>query len=216
MTLRKFIRLAAGETVVQSKEPTGGEHGLRLRASAQNGRMSPEEKLATFLADLREHVEKVIQPALDRGEIVILDRYFYSTIAYQGARIGEHPCGLYDQMKEFPKPDIAYLIDVDPAIGLHRIEQTRGDIPNEFERIEALTEIRELFLKLTEWAPEIRVVNGLPSIEAIYDEIMHDFVDTTLKAKRCYKPYDCDIFYCSYRIPGECTWPKERAKLLNC
>src|SRR5207253_402183 len=79
---------AVGETVVRSKEPTNGPHGRRVRESAQNGRLDPHEELATFLDDRREHVATVIGPALGRGEIVILDRYFYSTIAYQGPRTG--------------------------------------------------------------------------------------------------------------------------------
>src|SRR4051794_4247303 len=84
-----------GETVVRSKEPTNGPHGRRLRESAQTGRMNADEELQTFIADRREHVETVIRPALERGETVILDRYFYSTVAYQGVRTGHHPCELY-------------------------------------------------------------------------------------------------------------------------
>src|SRR4051812_44926791 len=101
---------AADEIVVRSKEPTDGPHGLRIRASAQNGRMNPHEELAAFVADRREHVAKVIRPALSRGEIVILDRYLYSTIAYQGPRTGHLPCELYAEMQEFPIPDITFLI----------------------------------------------------------------------------------------------------------
>ena len=114
--------------------------------------MDAHEELATFLADRREHCETVIRPALSRGEIVILDRYFYSTIAYQASRTGHHPCELYHEMGQFPTPDITFLIDVPPEIGLYRVSHTRGDTPNEFERIESLKVIRDIFLQLHECA----------------------------------------------------------------
>jgi dTMP kinase len=202
-----------GETVVRSKEPTNGPHGRRLRESAQTGRLDAHEELQAFIADRREHVRNVIKPALSRGETVVLDRYFYSTIAYQGERTGHHPCELYQDMREFPTPDITFLIDVSPEIGLHRVSG-RGDIPNEFERAAALTTIRGLFLQLLECAPEIHVINGFPDIESVQQEIIHKLVDV-LKPKRCYKSWDCDELYCSYRTTGECTWPAERAKLLQ-
>jgi dTMP kinase len=204
---------AVGETVVRSKEPTNGQYGKRLRESAQSGRLDPHEELATFIADRREHVENVIRPALSRGEIVILDRYFYSTIAYQGIRTGHSPCELYAEMQEFPTPDITFLVDVSADIGLHRVSATRGDIPNEFERIESLSHVRQSFLELLECAPEIHRINGLPDIETVYHEIIHKLVDI-LQVRRCLKPWGCDMLLCSYRTTGECTWPAERAKLL--
>lgn len=205
---------AADEVVTRSKEPTNGQHGRRLRESAQLGRLDPHDELATFIADRREHVEAVIQPALSRGEIVILDRYFYSTIAYQGPRTGHHPCELYEQMREFPAPDVTFLLDVPPEIGLHRVAASRGDIPNEFERIESLRDTRNAFLQLEECAQEIQQINGLPDIDSVYHEIIHSLVEI-LKPRRCVKPWDCDMLFCSYRATGECTWPNERSKLLS-
>jgi dTMP kinase len=77
---------AAGENVLASKEPTDGQWGRRLRQSAQNGRLSLEDELHAFIEDRKEHVATTILPALAAGSVVLLDRYFYSTIAYQGAR----------------------------------------------------------------------------------------------------------------------------------
>jgi dTMP kinase len=70
---------------VASKEPTDGAWGRRLRESAQSGRLSLEEELELFLKDRAEHVEQLIRPALEAGKVVILDRYYLSTAAYQGA-----------------------------------------------------------------------------------------------------------------------------------
>jgi dTMP kinase len=177
--------------------------------------LSAHEELEAFIADRHEHVENVIKPALARGEIVILDRYFYSTIAYQGARTGHNPCEFYQDMRrEFPAPDVTFLIDVPPEIGLHRIAQSRGDTPNQFERIESIGDIRTRFLELLDCAQEIHKINGLPDIDTVYHEIIHKLVDV-IGRKRCLKPWGCDMLLCAYRITGECTWPRERARLLQ-
>jgi dTMP kinase len=178
--------------------------------------MEPLEELQAFLADRAEHVECLIAPSLEAGQIVILDRYFYSTIAYQGARSGMDPCQFYNEMREkFPVPDVTYLIDVLPEVGLHRVEKLRGDVPNHFERLDALTHTREAFTQLLDCAPEVHLIDGHPDIDCVFQQLAHHLVDGVLKAKRCVKPYDCDIFYCSYRETGECTWPKKRAAILS-
>ena len=205
---------AVDEIVTRSKEPANGQYGRRLRESAQNGRLDPHDELDTFIADRREHVEHVIQPALSRGDIVVLDRYFYSTIAYQGPRTGHRPCALYEKMGEFPTPDVTFLIDVPPEIGLHRVSASRGDIPNEFERIESLKVTREAFLELEGCADEICRIDGTPGIDAVYHQIIDCLVEVLAK-KRCLKPWGCDMLLCAYKATGECTWPSERARLLQ-
>src|SRR5689334_18751024 len=76
----------AGLQVITSREPTDGPHGRALRESARSGRLALQDELDLFLKDRREHVETLIRPALERGDVVILDRYYFSTAAYQGAR----------------------------------------------------------------------------------------------------------------------------------
>ena len=83
--LRKYLE-GKGLEVVQSFEPTRGRWGRMLRDSAVTGRLSVEEEVALFLKDRREHVETLIAPALARGAWVLLDRYYLSMMAYQGAR----------------------------------------------------------------------------------------------------------------------------------
>ena len=103
---------------VLSREPTDGPWGRRLRESATTGRMSAADELAHFIHDRTEHVKQLIEPSLAAGRWVILDRYYYSTIAYQGVR-GLDPQGLLQQMERlFPKPDRVFLLDLDPAAGL--------------------------------------------------------------------------------------------------
>src|ERR1700760_2647970 len=94
-----------GVEVVRTKEPTNGPWGRRVRESATTGRLSPDEELHAFLEDRKEHVPQLIKPAIAKGQIVIVDRYYFSTAAYQGAR-GRDPVELLRINEAFaPKPD---------------------------------------------------------------------------------------------------------------
>jgi dTMP kinase len=131
----------------RSKEPTRGKFGQILRESALTGRLSLGEELDLFLKDRREHVETLINPSLARNEIVILDRYYYSTAAYQGAR-GADPNEVLRQNREFaPAPDLLILLDVPPEVGRARIRE-RGDEPNAFEDAASLQRARDIFNSL--------------------------------------------------------------------
>jgi dTMP kinase len=143
-TLATWCR-AQGHTVVTSREPTDGPHGKALRQSALSGRLSPEAELDLFLKDRAEHVATLIHPALARGEVVILDRYYFSTAAYQGAR-GLDPQAIIAANEVFaPIPDLVLLLDLDPAAGHIRIGQ-RGTALDDFEGAPYLAEVRRIFL----------------------------------------------------------------------
>jgi dTMP kinase len=137
----------AGLGVVSSREPTDGVYGRRIRESARSGRGSLEEELEWFLADRREHVAGLIEPALSRGLVVLLDRYYFSNAAYQGAR-GADPAELLRQNEAFaPEPDLVLLLDCPPEVSLERI-RARGGGADEFERLEALEAVRRIFLSI--------------------------------------------------------------------
>ena len=136
-----------GREVVLSREPTAGPWGKKVRESAATGRLSPEEELQYFLNDRRQHVEELIAPSLAAGKVVILDRYYFSTMAYQGAR-GFDPAEIRRQNEEFaPVPDLLLIMDLDVDSALERIG-ARGDTANEFEKRENLERCREIFLSL--------------------------------------------------------------------
>jgi dTMP kinase len=136
-----------GREVIASREPTDGPWGAKIRATAATGRLSPEEELDYFLRDRREHVEQLIAPALAEGKVVILDRYYFSTMAYQGSR-GVDPVEIRRQNEAFaPVPDLLFILDLDVDTALSRIGG-RGDTANEFEKHESLTKCREIFLSL--------------------------------------------------------------------
>jgi dTMP kinase len=132
---------------VLSREPTKGQWGQKLRDSALKGRLSLEEELELFLRDRAEHVQSLIAPALAEGKVVLLDRYYFSTAAYQGAR-GADPQEILRANEQFaPQPDLVLLLDLDPCAGRSRI-QSRGDTPDAFEEEEALARVRRIFLSI--------------------------------------------------------------------
>jgi len=203
---------AAGLGVVASREPTYGTHGNRIRESAATGRLSLDEELQAFIDDRREHVETVVGPALEEGRVVVLDRYYYSTIAYQGAR-GADIGRIREVMEEFaPVPDAVFLIDVLPTTGLHRIAESRGDTPNAFENSENLTSVREVFLRLDD--PNIIRIDGGPSVEQVHEEILRAFVERPLKARLCAKSYGCeDPFHCGFHLSHQCEWSSIKSSI---
>lgn len=155
--LAERLRAGGGE-VVTSKEPTDGPWGRILRRSATEGRLAPEEELETFLKDRREHVRDLILPALARGAVVILDRYYFSTIAYQSLR-GLDAETIRARNEAFaPVPDLLVVLDLDPEAAMARIEvRERGQGANHFEQVHQLARSREVFLRCAERYP---AVNG--------------------------------------------------------
>ncbi len=135
-----------GREVITSREPTDGHWG-KLARNSGNVRLSAEEELELFLKDRAEHVEQLIQPSLAAGKVVILDRYYFSTMAYQGCR-GFDPADIRRRNEAFaPMPDFLFILDLDVDAALGRIG-ARGDIANEFEKRENLVRCREIFMTL--------------------------------------------------------------------
>jgi dTMP kinase len=154
-----------GRRVVTSREPTDGPHGRALRESARTGRLSLDDELELFLKDRREHVQMLINPALERGDVVILDRYYFSTAAYQGAR-GLDPAAIIAANETFaPVPNLVLLLDLDPSDGHARIG-ARGNSPDSFEGANYLREVRRIFLSLER--PYIRRIDAAREAGAVF------------------------------------------------
>lgn len=161
--------VSQGREVVLSREPTDGPWGKRLRESAATGRLSPEDELRYFLNDRRQHVEETIAPALAAGKVVILDRYYFSTMAYQGAR-GFDPAEIRRLNEEFaPVPDLLLILDLDVDTAHQRIG-CRGDTANEFEKHESLQRCREIFLSLKDEA-FARVIDSNGTLDEVSQRI---------------------------------------------
>ena len=139
----------AGREVILSREPTDSEYGRLLRESANRGRRSREEELDLFVKDRTQHVETLIEPALAQGKVVILDRYFYSTLAYQGSRGGDVGQLKSEMERRFPIPDAVFVLDMDPTVSRQRIAASRPR-PDEFESPEGLRRARTIFQSLSD------------------------------------------------------------------
>ncbi len=157
--------MSLGRDVLTSREPTDGPWGRQLRASAASGRLAPEAELEYFLNDRRQHVAEVIGPGLAAGKVVILDRYYFSTMAYQGAR-GFDVAEIRRLNEAFaPVPDLLLILDLEVAAA-HRRIGLRGDTANEFEQHAALERCRQIFLSLQD-EPFVRVIPCDCSIDEV-------------------------------------------------
>ena len=134
-----------GCTVVETREPTDGPYGQQIRALYRNRRQgSPERELELFLLDRRQHVAECIQPALERGAIVLTDRYYFSTAAYQGAA-GCDPDHIFAIHDFAPEPDLVLLLTLTVGESISRIRNLRGEALNDFEQQEQLEKVAALF-----------------------------------------------------------------------
>jgi dTMP kinase len=140
---------AAGHPVVTTREPTDGAYGRRIRAMAKgHERLAPDEELRWFMEDRREHVSGVISPALARGEIVLSDRYYLSTVTYQGARGLDWAALLAQNEAEFPIPDLVLLLEIDPSQALARVRERGANAEPAFEEGSFLAHVAMLYHEL--------------------------------------------------------------------
>jgi dTMP kinase len=155
-----------GYAVLATREPTDGPYGKKIRELfLDRGSVSQEEELELFIADRAEHVKEVIAPALADGCVVVCDRYYLSTVAYQGAN-GLNQDLILEKNKNFPVPDLAIILEIDPAQGIHRIQNQRNEHPNSFEQEANLQKVAEIFGAMQQ--DYIKRINGSGSIEHVH------------------------------------------------
>ena len=171
--LEQFLR-QSGWQVSTTREPTAGSFGQRIRELYRNRQnVTPEEECELFLSDRREHVDNCINPALEKGRIVLCDRYFLSTAAYQGAA-GLDPQMIIERNHFAPEPDLAFIFEISAEESIKRITLSRGDRPNDFEQLDALKEVDKLFRSLN--LPYIRRIDGTQAIEEISKQVRYHTV----------------------------------------
>ncbi|MDP7082219.1 MAG: dTMP kinase, partial [Candidatus Poseidoniia archaeon] len=144
-------------TVVVLKEPTDGPHGSQLKAVLRGERnANAEEVLTLFADDRREHVAARIIPALERGEIVLMDRYYYSTLAYQCA--AGIPAERIRAVNAFaPTPTIVLVFDLPVGQALERVHS--HSVADTFERAPHLERVRAAYLALRD-DPLVRILDA--------------------------------------------------------
>src|SRR5690606_15131126 len=150
---------STGRTVMQTKEPGGTELGLELREIVlhRRGDIAPRAEALIYAADRAHHIATKVRPALERGEVVVQDRYLDSSVAYQGAgRVLERA-----EIRELSlwateglMPDLTILLDLDESAGRSRMQSR-----TKYDRLEAEeghfhARVRDAFLELAEAEPE--------------------------------------------------------------
>ncbi|MEU1881401.1 dTMP kinase [Streptosporangium sp. NPDC020072] len=167
-----------GFDVVQTREPGSTKVGMRLRAillDAVHQGLSARSEALLYAADRAEHVEKVIRPALDRGALVISDRYVDSSLAYQGAGRALDQAEV-ERLNRWATgglvPDLTVLIDTPPSVGLARLGGAADRI--ESEPMEFHERVRREFRALAAAEPErYLVLDGTLPQERI-SQLIHD------------------------------------------
>ena len=167
-----------GRTVVHSREPGGTELGLELREIVlhRRGHIAPRAEALLYAADRAHNVATVVRPALDRGDIVIQDRYLDSSVAYQGAgRVldGDEVREVSLWATESLLPDLTILLDLDIETGRARLDDAR----TRYDRLEAEAaefhhRVREAYLALAAAEPErFLVLDAREPVDALAERI---------------------------------------------
>ena len=180
---------AKGHEVIVTREP-GGSKGAedirRLLVEGDPGRWSAETEILLFTAARRDHVERLIQPGLAAGAIVVSDRFADSTRVYQGATRGDLRAtvdALHSRMIAM-EPDLTLVIDMDPDAALARgLARQSGE--DRFEDFGAAFQrkLRDGFLALTEEYPDrVRLVDGSRDRQAVAADVAA-IVDAALAAR---------------------------------
>lgn len=153
-----------GRTVVRTREPGGTEVGVLIRDIVlhHRGDIAPRAEALLYAADRAHHVATLVRPALERGDVVIQDRYLDSSVAYQGAGRVLDAAQVRDLSlwaTEGALPDVTVLLDLDPASARARLDADDKPFDRlESEKAEFHERVREAFLALAQAEPDRFVV----------------------------------------------------------
>lgn len=161
-----------GLDVVETAEPTHEGIGAFIRSGAA-GKVSQRTESLLFVADRNDHTERIVRQVRD-GAVVLCDRYFASTVAYQSAGLDGDSTDtewLIAINSEFiQRPDVTILLDIDPEAGLGRVG-SRGEEVSKFENLEFLKQVRANYLDLAE-RYGFEVVDASRDRDAVLSDVM--------------------------------------------
>lgn len=160
-----------GREALFLREPTDGPIGQRIRQLMKAGReaVPPREEMELFLQDRRWNVETNIAPALERGAVVCLDRYYISSMAYQGA-LGLDSAEIRRLNEAFaPVPDLILYFSLPVSVSIQRIRASRSEGPNLFEREEYLERVAGLFQSFQ--FPMRVDIDAAQDVDAVFEKV---------------------------------------------
>ena len=177
---------AQGYDAIYLREPTNeSPWGKEIRERSPRGELSPTEELNLFLKDREWHIHNKILPALGDGKIVLLDRYFFATGAYQSGATGIPWQEILRMNREdihAPEPDIVFILDVDAETGLRRATGRENRANLQFEKLERLVKVRQTYLEIAS-----SDVGNFEVIDASkpLDEVVNDIYNMIIQRIKC-------------------------------
>ena len=169
-----------GIDAVVYREPGDSEFGDQLRQQFRNGRtVSAQEEAGLFIEDRKIDVRDNILPALAAGKVVVMDRYYFSTMAYQGA-LGLDVEELRERNEAFaPRPHVTLILDVPAETSAARIHASR-EAPDSYEGTEYLAKVRDLFLSFVDG--DVVEIDATASTEALAEKVLGKVLATLKQA----------------------------------
>ncbi len=176
-----------GHDVILTREPGGSAGAEEIRSLLLKGEVSKWDKMTEILlfsAARRDHLVKKIWPALAAGKIVVSDRFADSTLAYQGygygldAQVIQDVRHMYSLIAEDFKPDITFILDIDPKIGVARSMDRIGNDEQRFENMDLTFHynLRDGFLAIAEAEPSrCIVIDASQDIDSVHKNIIRKF-----------------------------------------
>lgn len=173
--------LEAGLPVIGLREPSDGPWGKRIREMIRSGSMpEPGEQLLLFMRDREDDVTSNVRPALEAGKIVLMDRYYHSNAAYQGALGLDAGHVIRENLRKgFPEPDRVCLVDLDAAEALRRVRVRDGAEGGRdaFENEKFLSAVRQAYLSMADRS--FLVLDGRLAVRDIVEIVVRD-IDSLL------------------------------------
>jgi len=166
-----------GYNVVQTREPGGIDIAEQIRhviLAKENTAMDPRTEALLYAAARRQHLVEKVKPALEQGAIIICDRFIDSSLAYQGFARGlgvDEVFSINQFAIEDMMPVLTLYFDIDPELGLRRINQHKGREVNrlDLETIDFHQRVREGYLQLVErFSDRIQVVDASKPVDEVY------------------------------------------------
>jgi len=170
-----------GYDVIRLREPTiESEWGKKIRKKSPTGELSPEEELDLYSKDRMWHIANRINPALEDGKVILMDRYFFASGAYQSTVLDLHWSEILELNRTklaAPEPDIVFILDVPADIGLERATRRTGKANLQFEKLDRLVKVRQNYLEMVEQdSGTFKVIDACQSLEKVVNEVYYEII----------------------------------------
>ena len=176
LILKEKIAIHCGVGVVVTGEPGGTAVGSIVREVLFNKDMDNVTEFLLFAADRNEHIKSLIRPSINNGIIVISDRFLDSSVAYQGFGRGvslDFINYVHNFITQGLKPDLTFIVDVEPEVGLRRLKKT-DRIEN--GGLEFLRRVRNGYLELCKKEKGFVLIDGNNNVDRVSEDVWENFL----------------------------------------